>query len=106
MGGSPAVHHDGGVVMATVGADGLGELDEGGAGLGYAVLRPGGVVEVMHHHVVPMLESHTHTHTSPAQMKACVSVCVCVCVCVSVSVSVCECECECECVCVCVCVCV
>ena len=51
----PAVHHYGGVFMS-VGPDGFDKLNERAAGLGHPVLRPGGEVEVVDHHVVPVLK--------------------------------------------------
>ena len=51
----PAVHHYGGVFVS-VGPDSFDKLDERAAGLGHPVLRPGGEVEVVDHHVVPVLK--------------------------------------------------
>ena len=55
----PAVHHYGGVFVS-VGPDGFDKLNERAAGLRHAMLRPGGEVEVVDHHVVPVLHTKTH----------------------------------------------
>ena len=45
-----------------VGPNGFDKLDESAAGLRDPMLWPGRVVEMMDHHIVPMLHAHTHTN--------------------------------------------